>query len=60
MITVHSNFLEELSDYLSEHEDDNDAKMLLEQVNTYFDNSKVKAYEDETMAFINAELNKLR
>jgi len=57
MIQVHSNFLEELSDYLSEHEDDADAKMLLGQLNMYIDNQAVvNNYQADTMAFIAKEL----
>ena len=57
MVTVHSTFLDELSDYLSEHEDDADAKMLLGQLNMYLDNqAKVNDYQADTMAFITKEL----
>lgn len=58
MIEVHSAFLEELSDYLAE-QDDSDARLFLEQVNTYFEHVNKKPVEDyqaETLAFIKREL----
>lgn len=58
MIQVHSIFLNDLKDFLTDHpSDDKDANRLLNRVNTYIDNqAEVNEYQAETLAFITKEL----